>query len=46
MDLINYMYRETNSMVCVPIEDSDQPGHPPSKIDLSLLCAIWVANDQ
>ena len=23
---------KTNKMACVPIEDSDQPGHPPSLI--------------
>ena len=33
---------ETNKMACVPSEDSDQPGHPPSLIK-SLLCAQWVA---
>ena len=41
---------------CVPSEDSDQPGHPPSLIRVfavrihpvwseSLLCAQWVATD-
>ena len=40
---------KTNKMACVPSEDSDQPGHPPSLIslrcedaqaDLSLRCAL------
>ena len=33
---------------CVPSEDSDQPGHPPSLIRVwseSSLCAQWVAKD-
>ena len=25
---------KTNKMACVPIEDSDQPGHPPSLVSL------------
>ena len=29
---------KTNKMACVPSEDSDQPGHPPSLI--SLHCAL------
>ena len=29
---------KTNKMICVPSEDSDQPGHPPSLISLSLRC--------
>ena len=30
-------------MACVPSEDSDRPGHPPSLI--SLHCVQWVAKD-
>ena len=27
---------KTNKMACVPSKDSDQPGHPPSKMQSSL----------
>ena len=37
----------TNKMTCMPIEDADQPVHPPSLIPVwleSSLCTSWVAN--
>ena len=33
-----------NKMACAPSEDSNQPGHPPSIIKVSL-CAHWAAKD-
>ena len=36
---------KTLKMACVPCEDSDQPGHPPSLIRVSLYTQ-WVAQDQ
>ena len=29
---------KTNKVACAPIEDSDQPGNPPSQSDQSLRC--------
>ena len=29
---------KTNKMACAPIEDSDQPGNPPSRSDQRLRC--------
>ena len=37
------LHDKTNKMACAPSEDSDQPGHPPSRI--SLHCAYWVGKD-
>ena len=31
-------HNKTNKMTCVPSEDTDQPGHPPSL--MSLRCAL------
>ena len=36
---------KSNKMTCAPSEDSDQPGHPPSLIRVSL-CALWIAKDR
>ena len=32
-------------MICVPSEDSEQPGHPPSPIRVFALVAHWVAKN-
>ena len=39
------MHDKTNIMTCVPRDDSDQPGHPPTRLNQSSLCAICVAKD-
>ena len=31
-EAIELPHHKTNKMICVPSEDSDQPGHPPSLI--------------
>ena len=31
---------KTNKMTCVPSEDSDQPGHPPSLIRFFAVCSM------
>ena len=31
---------KTNKVACVPIEDSDQPGHPSAQSDHSLHCPL------
>ena len=31
---------KTNKMACVPNEDSDQPGHPPSLIRVFAVCSV------
>ena len=36
--------RKPNKMTCATIEDSDQPGHPPSLIRV-LAGALWVVKD-
>ena len=32
-------------MICVPSEDSDQPGHPPSLIRVFAVHSQWIVKD-
>ena len=38
--IIEPSHDETNKMICVPSEDSDQPGHPSAQSDQSLHCPL------